>query len=171
MSEPEHIDLTVTNEEEAEKESLEEEDDETPSISLEVKEPPKLKRRMTREYDLHATRVMQEEKRASSEKHFQFLEVTQRTSQRTPAAVFKFDQELFGFFEITPNVELVRLLKARFMSKRLRELASLGAMSWSALSDLVDSEWETVDRDLRAGHIIFAIWKMMCYCGRTEELL
>lgn len=168
MSEPEHIDLTDEKELDKEFTCDTEDDEETPPISLEDKEPPKLKRRLSASYETYASRLALEEKASSCDKHFEFLEATQRTSQRTPAAVYKFDEEIFGFFELTANVDFVRLMRARFYSKRLRELAALHALSWRSLSDLVDQEWEAVDNDLRAGHIIFAFWKMMCYCGRAE---
>jgi hypothetical protein len=169
MSQPEHIDLTQDLLKEEEKVFDDEDLEETPSIEMERKEPPKLKRRLSGSYDTYAHRLEMQLKREEAEKHYVFLETTQRYTHKTPAAVYKFDAEIFGYFNITATIDLVRSMKSRFMSKRIRELADLKAMSWSSLSELVDEEWEQVDRDLRAGHIIFAFWKMMCYCGRSDE--
>ena len=91
------------------------------------------------------------------------------SKRRTPGAIFKLDQAMVTYFELFPTMGIARQMKASFKAKRIKQLVEV-RMRYKEVGELVEKEWQDCERDLFAGHLMFCFWKMLGYCGATEDI-
>ena len=91
------------------------------------------------------------------------------TKRQTPGAIYKLDQAMVTYFELFPTMGIARQMKASFKAKRIKQLVAI-KMRYKEVGELVEREWAECERDLFAGHLMFCFWKMLGYCGATEDI-
>ena len=85
-----------------------------------------------------------------------------------PQAVFKMDNYLINFFETECNQGMYRHLKRGFKMQRCRQLCKPQGVNYADADQVIAREWEEIDKQLMAGHMILGLWSMLGYCGLTE---
>jgi len=91
-------------------------------------------------------------------------EIMGRVPTRAPAGIVKLDDICFNFFEVVPSTRMVAAMKARFLSKRIKQLITC-PMAHTDVESQAQEELSVVSDTLDAGHIILGLWTMLGYCG------
>lgn len=119
---------------------------------------------LTEEGRLWALRQSQLELHERRRRYMVTQEIMGHTPGRASSAMVKLDDICFNFFEILPSMRMITAMKARFLSKRLKQLRRC-PLSMADIESQAQDELADVSAILDGGHMILGLWTMLSYCG------